>query len=106
MTPLRQRMIEDMRVRNLSSNTQRLYVERVAKFAQYFGKSPELLGTEDVRTYQVYLTHQKGASSWRWFRICRTGSASRSDRRIFHGARGASCSRFNIPASTSRSMVR
>ena len=63
MTPLRQRMIEDMRVRNLSSNTQRLYVDRVAKFAQYFGKSPELLGPEDVRTYQVYLVHQKRACS-------------------------------------------
>lgn len=63
MTPLRQRMIEDMKVRNLSPNTQRLYVDRVAKFAQYFGKSPELLGPEDVRTYQVYLIHQKRASS-------------------------------------------
>jgi integrase/recombinase XerD len=63
MTPLRQRMIEDMRVRNLSANTQRLYVDRVAKFAQYFRKSPELLGPEDVRTYQVYLIHQKRASS-------------------------------------------
>ena len=38
---------------DLSSNTQRLYVDRVAKFAQYFGKSPELLGPEDVRTYQL-----------------------------------------------------
>ncbi len=63
MTPLRQRMIEDMRVRNLSPNTQQLYVDRVAKFAQYFGKSPELLGPEDVRTYQVYLIHQKRACS-------------------------------------------
>jgi site-specific recombinase XerD len=56
-------MIEDMRVRNLSDNTQRLYIDRVAKFAQYFGKSPELLGPEDVRTYQVYLINQKHASS-------------------------------------------
>ena len=63
MTHLCQRMIEDMRVRNLSPNTQRLYVDRVSKFAQYFGKSPELLGPEDVRTYQVYLIHQKRASS-------------------------------------------
>jgi len=63
MTPLRQRMIEDMRVRNLSPNTQRLYVDRVAKFAQYFGKSPELLGPEDIRTYQVYLMNQKRAST-------------------------------------------
>jgi hypothetical protein len=56
-------MIEDMRVRNLSPHTQRIYVDRVAKFAQYFGKAPELLGPEDVRTYQVYLIHEKGASS-------------------------------------------
>jgi integrase/recombinase XerD len=63
MTPLRQRMIEDMRVRNLSANTQQLYVDRVAKFAQYFGKSPEQLGPEDIRTYQVYLISQKRASS-------------------------------------------
>jgi len=56
-------MIEDMRVRNLSPNTQRLYVDRVAKFAKYFGKSPELLGPEDIRTYQVYLMNQKRAST-------------------------------------------
>jgi len=63
MTPLRLRMVEDMRVRNLSPNTQRAYVEHVARFARYFGKSPERLGPEDVRTYQVYLTRQKQASS-------------------------------------------
>ena len=62
MTPLRRRMIEDMRVRNLAPNTQRIYVDRVAKFAQYFGKSPHLLGPEEIRTYQVYLTRQKNAS--------------------------------------------
>jgi integrase/recombinase XerD len=62
MTTLRQRMIEDMRVRNLSPRTQKTYLERVAQFAKHFGKSPELLGPEDIRTYQVYLINQKKAS--------------------------------------------
>jgi integrase/recombinase XerD len=62
MTTLRQRMIEDMRVRNFSLNTQRIYVDRVAKFAQHFGKSPELLGPEEIRTYQLYLIHDRNAS--------------------------------------------
>jgi hypothetical protein len=61
MTTLRQRMIEDMRVRNLSLNTQKIYVDRVAKFAKYFGKSPELLGPEEIRTYQLYLIHNRKA---------------------------------------------
>jgi site-specific recombinase XerD len=48
-------MIEDMTVRNLSPATQRSYVHAVAKFSQYFGKSPDQLGLEDVRAYQVHL---------------------------------------------------
>ena len=52
MTALRQRMIEDMKVRNFSPRTQQIYVDRVAKFAKHFGKSPELLGPEEIRTYQ------------------------------------------------------
>ena len=62
MTPLRQRMIEDMGVRNLAEGTQKLYVDRVAHFAKHFGKSPELLGPEDIRSYQVYLVQQKKVS--------------------------------------------
>jgi len=59
VTPLRQRMTEDMRVRNLAVTTQKAYIDQVAKFAGYFGKSPGLLGPEEVRTYQVYLVNEK-----------------------------------------------
>ena len=62
MTFLRLRMIEDMKVRNLSPNTQRIYVDRVAKFAKHFGKSPHVLGPEEIRAYQVYLSTEKNAS--------------------------------------------
>ncbi|NRP89828.1 hypothetical protein GFPCMMHI_05753 [Ensifer adhaerens] len=59
MTPLRQRMSEDMQVRNLSLNTQLSYLQQVSLFARHFGKSPDLLGREDIRTYQVYLANEK-----------------------------------------------
>lgn len=55
LSPLRRRMIEDMTVRNLSPATQRCYVHAVAKFSRYFGRSPERLGLEDVRAFQVHL---------------------------------------------------
>lgn len=59
MTPLRQRMTEDMQVRNLALNTQTSYVQQVSLFARHFNKSPELLGPEDIRSYKVYLTNEK-----------------------------------------------
>src|SRR6266849_8128118 len=59
MTALRQRLLEDMQIRNLSVNTQRSYVEQVARFARHFGQSPLALGPEEIRTYQVYLTNEK-----------------------------------------------
>jgi len=62
MTLLRQRMLEDLRVRNYSPRTCECYIDRVAKFAQHFHKSPDLLGPEDVRTYQVYLVDEKKCS--------------------------------------------
>lgn len=59
MTSLRQRMTEDMQVRNLSLNTQSCYVQQVSLFARYFDKPPEQLGPEEIRAYQVYLTNEK-----------------------------------------------
>ena len=58
LNPLRRRMIEDMTVRNLSPATQRSYISAVAMFSRYFGHSPDRLGIEDVRTWQVYLVSQ------------------------------------------------
>jgi site-specific recombinase XerD len=52
-------MTEDMQVRNLALNTQTSYLQQVSLFARYFNKSPEQLGPEDIRTYQVYLTNEK-----------------------------------------------
>ncbi len=59
MTPLRQRMLEDMQVRNLSPLTQRAYLEHASRFARHFGRSPAALGPEDIRAYQVYLTNDR-----------------------------------------------
>ncbi len=59
MTPLRQRMLEDMQIRNLSVHTQRSYLEQVSRFARHFGQSPAVLGPEEIRTYQLYLTNEK-----------------------------------------------
>ena len=55
MTPLRQRMLEDMSVRNLAENTQSAYLQQVAAYSPYFGRSPDQLGPEEIRTYQLYL---------------------------------------------------
>jgi len=59
MTSLRLRMLEDMQIRNLAVNTQESYVQQVSLFARYFKQSPERLGPEQIRTYQVYLTKEK-----------------------------------------------
>jgi site-specific recombinase XerD len=59
MTPLRRRMIEDMRIRNLSPHTQRAYVEQVSRFARHFGRPPELLGRDEIRSWQIYLIEER-----------------------------------------------
>jgi len=48
-------MIEDMRVRNFADKTQISYVQYVSQFARYFRRSPELLGPEEIRAYQLHL---------------------------------------------------
>jgi site-specific recombinase XerD len=59
MTPLRQRMLEELQRRNYSSKTIRLYLRHVAEFAKHFHRSPDQLGAEDIRQYQLFLIQQK-----------------------------------------------
>jgi integrase/recombinase XerD len=62
ITPLRRRMIDDMTVRNLSPATQQSYVYAVAKFGRFFGRSPDQLGLEEARAYQIHLADLR--QSW------------------------------------------
>ena len=62
MTALRQRMLEDMQVRNFSPHTQTSYIQQVSRFARHFQRSPEALGPEEIRAYQLYLTNDKKLS--------------------------------------------
>ena len=62
MTPLRQRVLEELQIRHYSPNTIRAYIRSIAEFAKHFGKSPELLGAEQIREYQLYLIKKKGVS--------------------------------------------
>ena len=62
MTALRQRMIEDMKLRNFSPNTQQAYIRAVATFAKHFKKSPQELAAEHVREYLLHLLQERHAS--------------------------------------------
>ena len=59
MTALRQKMIEDMRIRDFAPTTIEQYVRRVSQLARYYGKSPDQLGPEEIRAYQVHLTEKR-----------------------------------------------
>ena len=55
ITPLRQRMIDDMRMRKLSPKTQASYIRVVKRFAGFLGRSPDTASAEDLRHYQLHL---------------------------------------------------
>jgi integrase/recombinase XerD len=62
MSTLRQRMTQDLKIRNYSPRTIEVYIDRVAKFAHYFGKSPDRLGPAEIREFQRYLVEEKTCS--------------------------------------------
>lgn len=59
MTHLRQRMQEDLRLRNFSERTIRRYTHIVAEYAKYFHRSPDHLGPEQVRIWLLYLLNER-----------------------------------------------
>jgi site-specific recombinase XerD len=58
ISPLRRRMIDDMRMRKLSDKTQSHYIRAVRQFASFLGRSPDTAGVEDLRRYQLHLVDQ------------------------------------------------
>ena len=82
MTPLRQRMLEDMQLRNYSAHTMRAYLHCVADFAKHFRTSPAHLGPEQVRTYQLFLVHEKQVA---WTTVVQTVCALRFFYRVTLG---------------------
>ncbi len=55
ISPLRHRMLEDMRMRKLSPKTQKQYIRHVANFTRFLGRSPDTAEAEDLRRYQLHL---------------------------------------------------
>jgi integrase/recombinase XerD len=72
MTELSKRMTEDLRLRNYSDNTILIYTNTVADFARYFHRSPDKLGAEEIRQYQLYLLNVRKLA-WSTF-VQRTGA--------------------------------
>ena len=91
MTELRQRYLEDLRLRNYSQRTLQTYVECVSHFARYFKRSPEELGPEHIREYQIYLVEEKKCS---WSRYNQTVCALRF---LYHKTLGCEWAISHIP---------
>jgi hypothetical protein len=67
MTHLRQRMIEDMGIRNLADNTQSAYLQQIIAYAEHFHRSPEELGPEAVENSPSrFIAASSPGRSWRY----------------------------------------
>jgi Phage integrase, N-terminal SAM-like domain len=89
MTPLGQRLIEDIRLRNFSKHTVEAYVRAVAHFARHYGCSPEQLDGEQVRAYLLYLVQERKVS-WSLYNQTRCDLAGTADLRFPSSWRKAS----------------
>jgi len=74
VSPLRQKMTEDLQIRNYSPHTIEAYIRCVANFAKHFGKSPDLFTPDHVREYQLFLVQQRKVS---WGTVVQTVCALR-----------------------------
>lgn len=63
LSPLRQRMLDDMAMRKLNEKTQTAYIRAVKRFTQFFGQAPDLASPEDLRRFQMHLVEQGVAST-------------------------------------------
>lgn len=59
MTQLRRKMLEELQRRNYAKSTIRYYLQAVANFAKHFGRSPDKLGPDELRSYQAYLLQER-----------------------------------------------
>ncbi len=62
MSELRQRMLQDLKIRNRSKSTQDRYAWHIADFARFFDRSPDQLGPEHIRLWQIHLIEERGLS--------------------------------------------
>ena len=67
MTPLRKRMIEEMRMRDYSKHTISAYVSAVYRLAAFYHKSPDTLSREQIRTFLVDLVEEKKVA-WSYYK--------------------------------------
>lgn len=61
VSPLRQRLIDDITARRFGEDTKRDYVRNVRKFAAFFGRSPDTATSEDLRRYQLHMAQQQAS---------------------------------------------
>ena len=79
MTALRQRMIEDLQLAGMGKRTQECYIRSVRQLAEHFGKSPDKIDEEEIRSYFLHVKNEK-----KWARA--TCTIARSNSSCFQGS--------------------